>query len=179
MNLIDGAFVIVVATLAGLAAQRRLTGLLVGAGGVLALRPLVVLADLNAYLALVGALLVGFGLALLGRQVLRLSGGTGPMGGVLGGLGGGLLGLALVLSVVTSLPIGRSPLNPNELVYPHAESLPLPVRPAIQRSAVVAFGSEVLFAPLFAEGALPRERAALVGALHRWLVVGEPWTAAP
>jgi hypothetical protein len=37
-------------------------------------------------------------------------------------------------------------------------------------------GREILFAPLLTgQAALPRERAFVVDALHRWIVIGEPW----
>ena len=175
MSVLDIVLVLTVAVVAALGAQRRLTGLLVGLGGALALRPLLILADLNPWLALVGALLVGLGLALLGRQVLQLSRVPGVVAGVAGGIGGAVLGVAIVISLVTSLPIQRSPFNPNELVYP-PDTLPAAVRPAVQRSALVGVGREVLFAPLLnGASALSRERAVVVDALHRWIVIGEPW----
>ncbi|MBA2666357.1 MAG: hypothetical protein H0U69_04910 [Trueperaceae bacterium] len=175
MSILDVVLVLTIATVAALGAQRRFTGLLVGVGGAIALRPLLILADLNPWLALVGALLVGLGLALLGRHVLQISGVPGPVAATAGGVGGAILGIAVVLTLVTSLPIGRSAFNPNELVYP-PDTLPASVRPAVQRSALVAVGREVLFAPLLTgQAALPRERAVIIGALHRWIVVGEPW----
>jgi hypothetical protein len=175
MSVLDLALVLVIATVAGLGAQRRLTGLLVGVGGALALRPLLLLADLNPWLALVGALLVGLALALLGRHVLQLTQAPGVVSSVAGGVGGAVLGVAIVLTLVTSLPIQRSPFNPNELVYP-PDTLPPAIRLQVQRSAFVAVGREVLFAPLLTgPAAIPRERAFVVDALHRWLVVGEPW----
>jgi hypothetical protein len=175
MSILDVVLVLVIATLCALGAQRRLTGLLIGVGGALALRPLLILADLNPWLALVGALLVGLGLALLGRQVLQVSTAPGALTSVAGGFGGAVLGVALVLALVTSLPIQRSPFNPNELVYP-PDTLPSFARPAIHGSTFVSVGRDVLFAPLLTgSSALPQGRAVVVDALHRWIVVGEPW----
>jgi hypothetical protein len=175
MSILDVVLVLVIATLCALGAQRRLTGLLIGVGGALALRPLLILADLNPWLALVGALLVGLGLALLGRQVLQVSTAPGALTSVAGGFGGAVLGVALVLALVTSLPIERSPLNPSGLVYP-PQSLPAFAQPAIRDSTFVSVGRDVLFAPLLTgPAALPPGRAVVVDALHRWIVVGEPW----
>lgn len=175
MSVLDLALVLIVAALAALGAQRRLSGLLVGIGGVAALHPLLVLADLNPWLGLLGGLLVGLGLALLGRHVLQLARVTGPGAAVAGGIGGAAIGVAVVLTLVTSLPVGRSPLNPNELTYP-PQTLPVVVRPVVQRSALVAVGHDVLFAPLLSgRERMTPERSAVVDALHRWLVVGEPW----
>ncbi|CAN5837669.1 hypothetical protein BH23DEI1_BH23DEI1_13490 [soil metagenome] len=179
MSVLDVVLVLIIATVAALGAQRRFTGLLIGVGGAIALRPLLVLAELNPWLALVGALLVGLGLALLGRHVLQISGVPGVVASTAGGIGGAILGVAVVLTLVTSLPIGRSHFNPNELVYP-PDTLPASVRPAIGRSALVAIGREVLFAPLLTgQAALPPQRAAVIDALHWWIVVGEPWRAPP
>lgn len=175
MTVLDVVLVLLIATVAALGAQRRFTGLLVGFGGATAIRPLLVLADLNPWLALLGALLVGLGLALLGRQVLQISRVPGAVASTAGGVGGALLGIALVLTLVTSMPIERSPFNANELVYP-PDTLPASFRTVIKRSAFVAVGREVLFAPLLTDSAaLPRERAFVIDALHRWIVVGEPW----
>jgi hypothetical protein len=175
MNVLDLALVLAVATATALGATRRLVGLAVGVGGVLLLRPLLLLADRSPELAVAVAVLAGLALALLGRQLLQASSGQGALGALLGGAGGALLGVMLALTLVTSLPIGRSPLNPNELVYP-PDTLPVVVRPSAQRSVLVGVGREVLFAPLLADlGTLPPLREAVVVALHRWIVVGEPW----
>lgn len=175
MTVLDLLLVLTVATTAALGSQRRLTGLLVGLGGAVALRPLLVLADLNPGLALIGALLVGLGLAFIGRHLLQLAQVPGLAARVAGGVGGGLLGLAVVLTLVTSMPIERNPLSPSELVYPPRDSLPNGVRQVVHGSSLVAVGREVLFAPLLPAGSLPQERASLVDALHRWVIVGEPW----
>lgn len=54
MTILDVALVLTVATLVALAAQRRLVGLMVGAGGALALRPLLMLGDMNPWLGQIG-----------------------------------------------------------------------------------------------------------------------------
>ncbi len=179
MTVIDVALVLTMATLVALAAQRRLVGLMVGAGGALVLRPLLLLADMNPWLGLFGALLIGLGLALIGRLLLPAGGGRGWLVRVAGGAGGAVLGVAVVLTLVTSLPIQRDALNPNQLRYPSQE-LPLTVRPLVERSLLVQFGREVLFAPLLVTQE-PRspERAAVTAALHGWVITGEPWRLRP
>jgi hypothetical protein len=175
MSVLDVLLVLVIATVAALGAQRRLTGLLIGLGGAVALRPLLTLAELNAWLALVGALLVGLGLALLGRQVLQVSNAPGLLTSLAGGFGGAVLGLVLVLALVTSMPIQRDPLNPSALIYPPT-TLPAAIQPAVKDSAFVSVGREILFAPLLVgPAAIAPERALVIDALHRWIVVGEPW----
>ena len=175
MTVLDALLVLTVATVAGLAAQRRLVGLVVGAGGVLALRPLLLLAEGNPWLGLAGALLVGLALALAGRLLLPGTASQGAWTYVAGGLGGAALGVLIVLTLVTSLPIQRDALNPNQLRYP-PQDLPSSVRPAVERSMLVQLGREVLFAPLLAQQeARAPERNAVMNALHGVVVVGEPW----
>lgn len=175
MTWIDAALALTVAALVGLGAERRLLGLLVGLGGVLALRPLLLLAALNPWLALVAALLVGLALALLGRHVLPLARVPGPFARVAGGLGGLVLGAALVLALVTSLPVQRNPVEPSLIYYPPRD-LPRAVQQAVANSAAVDLGRNVLLHPLLdAQGAVAEGDAALFALLHRWLVVGEPW----
>ena len=177
MTWIDASLVLTVAAVTGLAAERRLMGLLVGLGGLAALRPLLVLADLNPWLALVAALLVGLALALLGRHVLQLARVPGRLARVGGAIGGFVLGLALVLALVTSLPVERNPVEPSLIYYPPRE-LPAVVRQAVAGSAAVAVGRSVLLHPLLvAQGAVPDGQIALFDMLHRWFVVGEPWRA--
>ncbi len=175
MTAVDVTLVLTVATIAALAAQRRLVGLLVGVGGAIVLRPLLLLGDMNPWLGLFGALLVGLGLALVGRLLLPGGGGSGWLVRVVGGGSGAILGVAVALTLVTSLPIERDALNPNQLKYPPRD-LPSVARPSIEGSLIMQFGREVLFAPLLATQE-PRspERAALARALHGWVVVGEPW----
>ncbi len=175
MTVIDVTLVLTAATLAALGAQRRLVGLTVGLGGALALRPLLLLADMNPWLGLLGAMLVGLALALVARLLLPNAGGTGLATKVAGGLGGALLGAAVVLMLVTSLPVQRDALNPNQLRYP-PNSLPAGVRPAVERSALVQLGREVLFAPLLAaQDPVSPQRTAVTGGLHGWVVTREPW----
>lgn len=180
MTWIDATFVLTVASTTALASERRLSGLLVGAGGVLAFRPLLGLAQSNPFLALALALVTGLVLALLGRHMLQWGLRLPPLAGRLaGGFGGLVLGVAIVIALVTSLPIGRQPLS-GGIYYPPTD-LPAAVQPAVSGSAAVAVGCSVLLQPLLqAHGdAAPCQRSALLTLLHDWFVVGEPWAAAP
>ncbi len=179
MTVIDVALALTVATLAALGSQRRVGGLLVGLGGALALRPLLLLAEMNPWLGLVGALLVGLALALVGRLLLPGAGGSGLIARLAGGVGGAALGVAVMITLVTSMPVQRDTLNPNQLRYPPPD-LPAAVRPAVERSMLVQLGREVLFAPLLASQD-PRspQRSAVTAALHSWVVTSEPWHLRP
>lgn len=174
MSWLDLALVAVVATLTALGAERRLAGFLVGIGGVLLLRPLLLLGHANAFLALVAALLVGLGLSLLGRRLFRQQRGGQPLLRTLGGIGGLALGVALVLSLVTSLPIQRNDAT-NELYYPPRD-LPAPLESAVRRSQMVLLGRDILLYPLLVrQGDVPTRGERVMRGLHRLFVVGEPW----
>ena len=175
MSVLDVLLVLTVATVVGLASQRRLVGLLVGVGGAVALRPLLILADANPWLGLAGALLAGLALALTGRLLLPGTRSQSAWTYVAGGVGGAALGAAIVLTLVTSLPIQRDALNPNQLRYPPRD-LPSSVRPIVDGSTLVQVGREVLFAPLLVQQDVRSpERHAVMNALHGWVIVGEPW----
>lgn len=175
MSWIDPLFAVLVAALAALGASRRLTGLWVGLGGVLLLRPLLGVALDMPIVALLLALATGLMLALLGRNLMPALRGGGGWQRFAGALGGGALGLAFVLALVTSLPIQRSPFDPNQLYYPPRD-LPAVVRGPVLRSWTVDLGRDILLYPLLdAQGVVPEDRAPLLRGLHRWLVVGEPW----
>ncbi len=172
MTWIDLALVLVVASVAALASERRLSGFFVGIGGVLLLRPLLVLADINPFVGLVAALVVGLGLSFLGRVLLPPSRGGMWFQRLLGAFGGLALGLVLVLALVTSLPIQRNPLD--QIVYPPRD-LPEPFNQAVVSSRMVLLGRDILLYPLLdAQGDLAASEEILRG-LHSYLVVGEPW----
>ena len=170
MTWIDFALVLVVASVAALASERRLSGFFVGIGGVLLLRPLLVVAEINPLFGLVGALVVGLGLSLLGRMLVTPTRGGMWFQRLLGG--GTALGLTLVLALVTSFPIQRNPLD--QIVYPPRD-LPDPFNQAVVSSRLVLLGRDILLYPLLdAQGDVASGDEILRG-LHSYLVVGEPW----
>jgi len=178
MTWVDLVLVLIVAASTALAADRRLSGLLVGGGAALALRPLLSLAQLQPWLGLIGALLTGLLLALIGRQLLPAGRGALRVTRLLGGAGGATLGVAIVLTLVTSLPIQRNPVEPGLIYYPPRD-LPPMLQRAVTDSTLVAWGRSVLLFPLLdAQGALPAAERSILGTLHAWTVVGEPWRAA-
>ncbi len=175
MSWLDLILVAVVATLTALGAERRLAGFFVGVGGVLLLRPLLLLGHASPFLALVAALLAGLGLSLVGRRLFRQQRGGQPLMRALGGVGGFALGVALVLSLATSLPIQRNEAT-NELYYPPRD-LPVPVSAAVRRSQMVLLGRDILLYPLLEmQGDVPAGEQRVLRGLHRLFVVGEPWS---
>jgi hypothetical protein len=175
MTWVDLTLVLTVAAATALAAERRLSGLLVGLGAVVALRPLLLLAQLNPWLGLAGALVVGLVLALIGRQLLPTARVSTWATRLAGGVGGAALGIAIVTTLVTSLPIQRNPVEPGLIYYPPRD-LPPTVQQAVADSELVSWGRSVLLFPLLdAQGAVPAGQRLTLAALHGWFVVGEPW----
>ncbi len=175
MSWIDPIFAVVVGVMTAFGATRRMAGLWVGVGGAILLRPLLGLADQAPFAAIAAALLGGLILALLGRSLFagRRTGDWWKR--TAGALGGAVLGSALVLALVTSLPIQRSPFDPNQLYYPPRD-LPALVQGASQRSRTVGVGRDVLLFPLLdAQGVVPERSVPVLRGLHRLFVVGQPW----
>jgi len=154
-----------------LAAQRGLLGLIVGVGAVALLKPLLWLAQLSAFAALLTALLLGLLLGASVRPLPRFARRQPPWAHLLGALGGVLLGGALTLALAASLPVGRD-LN-GAVRYP-APGLPL--EETLQGSRLVEVGRAILLYPLLEREGLvaPEERAAL-RILHGLLVPDRPW----
>lgn len=167
----DLALLLLWAATVALSAQRGVLGLLVGIVGVLFLRPLLLLAQKSALLALVAALLVGFLVTLSVRPFPRLSYRQPRWGHLLGAVGGALLGGALVLTLLVSLPIGRD-LN-GAVRYPAAD---LPFAGALQGSRLVDAGRAILLYPLLERsGQVAPEQRGVLSVLHNMFVVGQPW----
>jgi xanthosine utilization system XapX-like protein len=173
MTWIDLLLAVLFAVFIALGAERRLGGLVLGLGGVLLLRPLLLLGRVNPLLAVVAALVAGLIFALITRRLGRPRRVSPLVLALLGGLGGGLLGAALVLSASVSLPLERN--SANQLVYP-PQSMPALVAPAVRGSRVFREGRDILLYPLLdAQGDISASRRPVLEALHSYLVVGEPW----
>lgn len=173
MNWIDIVLVLALGAMTALAAQRKLSGLFVGLGGMILLRPLLLLGHLSGPLAVLVALLVGVALGFAGRTVSRKVRRDLPVFSLLGGLGGFLLGVALLIVVVTSLPIGHD--ISGRIVYP-PQDLREPFVTAVQRSRLVDEGRDILLYPLLErQGLIPNGERATLHALHDFFIVGTPW----
>lgn len=180
MSWIDFALVLALVSFTALASERRLAGFFVGVGGVLLLRPLLMLADLDPFLALVVALGAGLGLSLLGRQLGTQSRGRGWQFRILGGVGGLALGLSLVLSITTAFPIQANAAG--QIVYPPRSQGELqpqmpqgygPLSEAVNGSLLIGIGKSILLYPLLEDQIT--SGSVLLRGLHSYLIVGEPW----
>ncbi len=155
-------------------AQRGLVGLIAGLAGAVFLKPLLLLANTSAPLALGVALLLGFLVTLLVRPFPTLSYRQPRWGYLLGALGGAVLGIALVLTLLVSLPLGRD-LN-GAVQYPAEE---MPFSALFERSRLVAFGRAILLYPLLEKrGDVSPQNRDVLSALHTMFVVGQPWKEA-
>ncbi len=171
---VDVALTVVVAACAAAGVHRKLTGLTVGLGGVLVLRPLLDLGQSSPWLAVAIALAGGVALGLIGRRLYNPGrGATWPFQ-VLGGIGGAVLGLAMVGALITALPLQRNPANPAEIFYP-PRNLPAGLTTTLQSSPLVTMGRSILFYPLLPQEQFSAAEQRAYGGMHRWLVVGEPW----
>lgn len=171
---LDALLTVAVAVFVAVGVEKKLIGFFVGVGGVVALRPLLGLGQANPALAVALGLGLGVALGLLGRRLVAPGRGPVVLFKVMGGFGGLLLGLALVASLVTSLPIQRNAANPREIFYP-PRAAPAVLLGAFQRSPLIAAGRAILLYPLLPSDDFGAGEQRVYGALHDWLVVGEPW----
>lgn len=168
---IDVALLLLWAAVVWLSAQRGVLGFVIGFIGLLFLRPLLLLAERHAALALLLALVVGILVGVGVRLLPGLSLRQPRWGYLLGAFGGVLLGGALVVALLVSLPLGRD--FSGALRYPDPE---MPLAGALQDSRLVHAGRAILLYPLLEQrGQLAAEQRSLVATLHRFFVVGEPW----
>jgi uncharacterized membrane protein YeaQ/YmgE (transglycosylase-associated protein family) len=173
MSWFDLVLVLGFSALTALGVQRRLMGLVVGLGGLLVFRPLLIVLSGNAYLALLFALVAGLLLGLISRFFLVRRVGTGRLYQILGGLGGAFLGVIMVLALVTSFPIGHN-IN-NQIIYP-STSLPASLTNAVRQSRLVNVGRDILLYPLLeAEPRFASGTGSIYKSLHQFFVVGQPW----
>ena len=172
---VDVLLVVVFATFVAAGAHRKLIGFFVGVGGVLVVRVLLGVGQSNPWLAAALGLALGVALGLLGRRLYNPGRGAMWPFQVLGGVGGGLLGLALVVALITSLPLQRNPANTAEIFYP-PRNLPPSIASTLQSSPLITMGRTILFYPLLPEEQFSAAQQRAYGALHAWLVVGEPWS---
>ena len=173
MTWLDAILVILVMSVAALAAERRWTGAIMSAAGLLALGPLLRLGQGSPLVALLIAVAGGLVLAIVLTRLIPASNPATDRSGMLAGsVMGVIFAAALLLSVLVSLPIGRTAAN--EIVYP-AQSLPLPVQQAAVGSPLFQYSRSVLLQPLLAPAGDSASQLGITRWLHDWLVPGEPW----
>ena len=171
MNPLDLALVLIIAAATVCAAQRKLTGLFVGLGGVLLLKPLLLASQLSPFIGLALALIFGLALGFSSRYLPPQAKLRAPLRTFAGGVGGFVLGCALVLAATTALPLGRD-IN-NAIIYPPRDA---PLNATLQRSQLVHLGRDILLYPLLdREGLISPERRAVLRGLHELLVARPPW----
>jgi len=171
---LDVLLTLVVAVFVAVGVEKKLIGFFVGVGGVVALRALQGVWQSNPALAIALGVALGVGLGLLGRRLVAPGRGPVLLFKVMGGFGGLVMGLALVATLVTSLPIQRNAANPREIFYPPRDA-PASLQAVIQRSPLIAAGRAILLYPLLPADSFGAGEQRVYGALHRWIVVGEPW----
>jgi len=171
LNPFDLALLLLWAAVVFLAAQRGLSGLIVGVVSVLLWRPALLVAAWSPPLALAASLLVGLSLTLLLRAFPQLSYRQPRWGHLVGAFGGVMLGSALVLTLLVSLPVERD--LGGAVRYPARGT---PFAEVFQRSRLGDAGRAILLYPLLERSGrvAPAHRGTL-SVLHRLLVVGQPW----
>ncbi len=180
VNWFDLTMLALLAASIALFAQKRLTGLLIGIGAPIVLRPLLTLGEKDPLLAIAFGLLAGatFGfIAQILSPRLRWSNRSET---VLGGLGGLSFGVCLILAIVVSLPISVNRLhNPPTVDYPSVEKLPTSLHENIKSSQLVEIGYDTLLYNLFGDEPTKYMHSSidsdLIEALNKWLVLGNPW----
>lgn len=174
MNWLDIFFTITLAGCIGLSAHKRLSGLFIGMGGALLLRPLLSLAGINNFIALLAALLVGAILAVVARSLApKLSFNT-MVFKTLGAIGGLVFGVALVLALAVSFPLNKQPQGS----YHFFPQRPRFIANVATESEIVKLGRYALFYQFYdgRENPIPEDAPwGMVGLINRFFVVELPW----
>lgn len=171
MTWFDILLLIIFATLIALGVKRKLAGFLIGLGGLLLFRPLLVVFEGNPLIALILALLAGLIFGLISRRLIFKRRGLDLPLSILGGIGGGLLGLLTVLSLITAFEVEP---NVNNVYEISARSIPAAAQSAVLQSRMVRIGRDILLYPLL-EQQLPTAERSIYRALHNFMVVRNPW----
>lgn len=172
---LDFVLITIPPALAALGAERRWVGFSLAVVALALLHPLLVLGTWSPLAALVAALVAGVAVSVVVRMLVVPRRTRQALQQVLGGVGGFVMGAVLVLTLVTSLPIQRNPINSRELFYP-PRNLPEPLTQAVAGSELVEVGRDILLFPLL-DGRVDYtdwERA-IYSAFHEYLIVGTPW----
>ena len=173
MTWLDALLVILVMAVAALIAERRWTGVLIAAAGIILVGPILRIGQGAPLIGLLLAIAAGLILAILAARVLKAPPERDRTGVIAGSFMGLVFGAVLLLAVLVSLPLGRN--NQGQIVYPGMTTTPA-VTEALVRSPLVAYGRSVLLQPLLAGQPNSPESSqwAITRLLHDWLVPGEP-----
>ncbi len=171
MTWFDLILIVAFAALTALGVQRKLMGLILGLGAIILFRPLLLLTQVNPYLALIITLALGLALGMLSRVLMARRIGTSLLFQVLGGVGGALVGGLFVLALMTSLPIGQD-VN-GLLTYP--ANLPSSMSEPVKQSRFIKTGRDILFYPLLASNVNAANLTPAHKTLHNFLIVSKPW----
>ncbi|MEZ4605492.1 MAG: hypothetical protein R2865_01450 [Deinococcales bacterium] len=133
------------------------------------------LSQTNGFLALIIAIIVGLGLAILAQILAVRLRPQKTMAMLLGGLGGFLFGLALVFTIIVSLPIELN-VN-NEVIYP--ANMPTAIGNAVASSKLVQLGRDIVLYEIYEEYKITQQitsaAPAFVKQMHGLLVMDRPW----
>lgn len=175
MSWLDIFFAVTLAGCIGLSAHKRLSGLFIGIGGALLLRPLLSLAGINDFIALLAALLVGAILAVAARSIAPKLSFNATVFKALGAAGGLVFGVALILALAVSFPLDKQPQGNYHFFH---QSGPRFLADAATQSQIVKLGRYALFYEFYddAQNAIPQDvNWSMVGLINRFFVVQLPW----
>jgi hypothetical protein len=173
---LDALFLLIMIVVTALAAQRNLTGLVVGVGSLIVYKPLMLLAGRNLGASLIAGLVIAAALGFGGRFLAHLVKLKPLVGSLLGIVGGVCLSLLLVVSLSVSLPIRRD-IN-NNVVYPPDGWSPT-LELTMSRSRIMQLGRNVLLFPLFRPDEFSSTERPILNVMHQYFISGEPWTQTP
>ena len=174
-NWLDYSLILLVAAIAGLFARRKLAGLIVGIAAILLIKPLLILGQQNAVIALIVGIILSIVLAILGQFLNDKDPFAPSLQMLLGGVGGFLFGLSMLFALVTALPLN---IVNGQIIYPSnvgrtTASL------AIEDSQLVLIGRDILLYDVYVMNNLRQSintaNPNFVETMNGYLVAGEPW----
>ncbi len=174
-NWLDYSLILLVAAIAGLFARRKLAGLVVGIAAILLIKPLLMLGQQSAVLALIVGIVASIALAILGQFLNEKDPFAPSLQMLLGGIGGFLFGLSMLFALVTALPLN---IVNGQIIYPSNVGRSN-VSFAIEDSQLVNIGRDILLYDVYVLNNLRQSISTanpdFVETLNGYLVAGEPW----
>lgn len=174
-NWLDYTLIVLVATIAGLFARRKLAGLVVGIAAIVLIKPLLMLGQINLWLALGVALIASIIVAFLGQFLNDKDPFPYSLQSLLGGVGGLLFGMSMLFALVTALPLD---IVNGQIIYPSNVGR-TPVSLAIEDSQLVNIGRDILLYDVYVMNNLRQSintaNPDFVETMNGYLVAGEPW----